>query len=53
MYFPGDLCDLAHKYGALAFCDEVHAVGLYGPTGGGIGELDGVQHKDSYHFFIF
>ena len=41
----GELCDVAHKYGALTFCDEVHAVGLYGATGAGIGELCGIQHK--------
>merc|ERR1712079_355346 len=40
-----ELCDVAHKYGALTFVDEVHAVGLYGHSGAGVGERDGLMHK--------
>ena len=40
-----ELCDVAHKYGALTFVDEVHAVGLYGQHGAGVGERDGLMHK--------
>lgn len=39
------MCDVAHEFGAITFVDEVHAVGLYGARGGGIGDRDGVMNK--------
>ncbi|MDZ7627141.1 MAG: 5-aminolevulinate synthase [Parvularculaceae bacterium] len=41
------ICDVAERFGAMTYLDEVHGVGLYGPRGGGVAEREGLMHRIS------
>ena len=41
----GELLDVCKEFGAISFIDEVHAVGLYGEHGAGVGEREGLLHR--------